>query len=134
MNRKMVTVVAGLWSLSPAPGGCLTVCAQWHSPSPQHPFPHPSMQTLQAAVGMSRLGTERHTAGSCPRADSAKLREGRRRENMGFLPRFMLSSCPLCPPSSSCQNQHLCSQENSNLALPPDEALTLCPPASLFSS
>lgn len=95
----MVSMVAGLWSLPPAPKGCLTVCAQGCSQSPWHPFLHPSMQALQTAAGMSCPGTDPHAAWSCPGAESSKLREGRRKENMVFLPRLVLSSCPLRSPS-----------------------------------
>lgn len=90
-----------------------TGCSQ----SPRHSSPHPSTQALHTAAGTSCPGTDPHTAWSCLRAESSKLREGRRRENMGFLPRLMLSSCPLC--------QHLCPGEKSKMALPLNKDLTV---------
>lgn len=86
------------------------------SQSPWHSSPHPSTQALHTAAGTSCPGTDPHAAWSCLRAESSKLREGRRKENMGCLPRLELSSCPLC--------QYLCPQK-SKPALPLDEDLTV---------
>lgn len=51
------------------------MCAQGHSQRPWHPFLHPSIQALQTGAGTSLPGTDTHTAWSCPRPESSKLRE-----------------------------------------------------------